>query len=412
MTLVVVGDALLDRDVTGRATRLAPDAPVPVVDVEAEHCRPGGAALAAALAARDGREVVLVTALGEDRASAELRALLPPGVRLAPLPLRGSLPVKSRVLAGGRPLLRTDHGGGTPGPPTPEVHAALASARAVLVADYGQGTVAALREVLAAAACRVPLVWDPHPRGGPPVPGARLATPNEREARHFCGQDRDGDESLAGHSARGSLLAARWNAATVAVTLGARGAVLTRADCDDPLYVPVSDTCDGDPCGAGDCFAATAATTLADGGLPPEAVARAVTAASTFVTAGGLAALTDLWNAPTLESHASTPTATPGLVAAGPLRAPTAPANGAAQDAYGGAAAGPIAAQDLHLPPAAGARTAPDPAPPDAAGARTAPDREGPDAAGARTAPDREGPDAAGARTAPVRAGPDAAGAR
>src|SRR5690606_31407883 len=90
--------------------------------------------------------------------------------------------------------------------------------------------------------------------------------------------------------------AQRWQAASVAVTLGERGAVLTRADCDDPLYVPVATTADGDPCGAGDCFAATAAAALADGDLPPEAVARATEAASTFVADGGLA--TVAWRRP------------------------------------------------------------------------------------------------------------------
>jgi hypothetical protein len=46
--LAIVGDALLDRDLDGRAERLAPDAPVPVVDAIAPHDRPGGAGLAAA----------------------------------------------------------------------------------------------------------------------------------------------------------------------------------------------------------------------------------------------------------------------------------------------------------------------------------------------------------------------------
>ena len=66
--LVVVGDALLDRDLTGRADRLSPDAPVPVVSGLSEVDRPGGAGLAALLAARAGAEVVLGTALGEDPA--------------------------------------------------------------------------------------------------------------------------------------------------------------------------------------------------------------------------------------------------------------------------------------------------------------------------------------------------------
>jgi D-beta-D-heptose 7-phosphate kinase/D-beta-D-heptose 1-phosphate adenosyltransferase len=66
--LVVVGDALLDRDVIGSVERLAPDAPVPVLDEREQRVRPGGAALAAALAARDGLEVTLITALADDAA--------------------------------------------------------------------------------------------------------------------------------------------------------------------------------------------------------------------------------------------------------------------------------------------------------------------------------------------------------
>ena len=50
--LVVIGDALLDRDLDGTVERLSPDAPVPVVDDPAATSRPGGAALAAVLAAR------------------------------------------------------------------------------------------------------------------------------------------------------------------------------------------------------------------------------------------------------------------------------------------------------------------------------------------------------------------------
>ena len=68
--LVVVGDALLDRDVDGLVLRLSPDAPVPVVEDPVVHSRPGGAALAAVLAASDGCDVTLVTALADDPAGA------------------------------------------------------------------------------------------------------------------------------------------------------------------------------------------------------------------------------------------------------------------------------------------------------------------------------------------------------
>jgi D-beta-D-heptose 7-phosphate kinase/D-beta-D-heptose 1-phosphate adenosyltransferase len=288
--LVVVGDALLDRDLEGRAGRLAPDAPVPVVDDPAERRRPGGAALAATLAARlDGRAVVLVTALAADEAGAALRELLQlAGVEVVDLGLAGNTPEKIRVRADGHSLVRLDRATrpGRVGPLGPTGRRALAGAGAVLVADYGRGVAAepGVRAALAGLPSRRPMIWDPHPRGPAPVPGARLATPNRAEAAGFA-PEVEGD-GLTAMTARARLLAERWGAAGVAVTLGARGALLVEG-AGAPLVIPATPARGGDPCGAGDRFATTAAGLLADGALPSEAVAGAVTAATAFVTAGG-----------------------------------------------------------------------------------------------------------------------------
>ncbi|MEU0249900.1 D-glycero-beta-D-manno-heptose 1-phosphate adenylyltransferase [Streptomyces sp. NPDC006235] len=290
--LAVVGDVLLDEDIEGVSTRLSPDAPAPVVDVTGDRRHPGGAGLAAALAARGGREVVLVTALGDDDASEAVRRDLRGRVRLLELPLKGTLPVKTRVLAGGRPVVRIDRGGGTPGEPDGAVREALANARAILVADYGRHTAGALRPYLEEIARRTPLVWDPHPQGDPPVPGARLVTPNAAEARALY--PGSGGTSLGAYAERGTRLAERWRAAGVAVTLGDRGVLLARPGSGTPMLVPVPYRAAGDPCGAGDCFAATTAAALADGLLPEEALQRAVAEAAAFVAAGG-AGNPDLW---------------------------------------------------------------------------------------------------------------------
>ena len=287
--VVVVGDALLDRDVSGRVERLSPDAPVPVLDEEAIHSRPGGAGLAALLAAADGRAVTLVTALAEDLAGAELRALLHErGIEVADLGLDGPTPEKVRLTTGGRPLLRVDRGGrgGAVGEPSAAVRAAVGWAAAVLVADYGRGVAAQprLREALEALPCDVPLVWDPHPRGAPPTRGAALATPNLAEATALVPEP-TGD-ALPAVAARARALAARWRAGRVCVTCGARGAVLAAAD-GPALAVPAPPAPGGDPCGAGDRFASRAATALAGGAAVEEAVQDAVREASRFVAAGG-----------------------------------------------------------------------------------------------------------------------------
>jgi rfaE bifunctional protein nucleotidyltransferase chain/domain len=232
---------------------------------------------------------VLVTALGDDPAAQTLRELLAGrGIEVVDLGLRGATPEKVRIRAEGRSLLRLDHGG----PPAPvgpcpaDVAAALAGASAVLVADYGRGMTSepGIRTALGRLPARRPVVWDPHPRGAEPVPGARLATPNAAEAAGRV-PEVDGD-GLAAHTARARALGGRWEAAGVAVTLGAGGALLATGDLP-PMVVPAEPVEGGDTCGAGDCFAAAATAALAGGALPSEAVVAAVAAASGFVAAGG-----------------------------------------------------------------------------------------------------------------------------
>jgi rfaE bifunctional protein nucleotidyltransferase chain/domain len=233
--------------------------------------------------------VVLVTALAGDEAGTALRELLElAGVEVVDLELAGRTPEKIRVRANGHSLLRLDRATrpGRVGPLGPAGRRALAGAGAVLVADYGRGVAAepGVRAALAGLPRRRPLVWDPHPRGPAPVPGARLATPNRAEAAGFV-PEVDGDD-LAAVTARARQLAERWVAAGIAVTLGPRGALLVEG-AGAPMVMPATPAPGGDPCGAGDRFAATAAGLLADGALPSEAVAAAVAAAATFVTNGG-----------------------------------------------------------------------------------------------------------------------------
>jgi D-beta-D-heptose 7-phosphate kinase / D-beta-D-heptose 1-phosphate adenosyltransferase len=286
--LLVVGDSMLDRDLEGRVDRLSPDAPVPVVDELHERPRPGGAGLAASLAAGDGRKVRLVTALARDSAGEQLRALLEDaGVEVLDLGLEGATPEKVRIRSAGQTLLRLDQGGKRPavvGSPDGAVEAALKEAGGVLVSDYGWGVTRqeVLRFRLSAAAARGPLLWDPHPLGAEPVPGARLVKPNRREA----GAGRE----LADVSRRARTLRRSWQAQGVVVTLGEEGALLVTGDDGAPLLAPAPRLSVLDPCGAGDRFSSTAAGLLADGASLEEAVMGAVAAASAFVAAGGASA--------------------------------------------------------------------------------------------------------------------------
>ncbi|GAA4901476.1 rfaE bifunctional protein kinase chain/domain/rfaE bifunctional protein nucleotidyltransferase chain/domain [Stackebrandtia albiflava] len=290
--LLIIGDALLDVDVDGPSHRLSPEAAVPVVDVAGRRCRPGGAGLAAWLAAGCGHEVVLLTALGSDPAGRELRALLSDRVEILDLGWRGTTITKTRVHAAGLPQVRLDEGAGTVSaePLPPRTGDVARAAGAVLVADYGHGVTAhpEVRALASGAADTVPLVWDPHPRGTAPVPGATVVCPNRREAAHFL--PGEGDPAT-----RATGLRRLWNVRAVAVTVGDDGAYLARDDAA-AVHVPVRGLVplrpDLDTCGAGDRFAVAAAGALHSGRELADAVAHAVASASEFVAAGGAGSVT------------------------------------------------------------------------------------------------------------------------
>ncbi|HWR47556.1 MAG TPA: PfkB family carbohydrate kinase [Pseudonocardiaceae bacterium] len=299
--LVVFGDTLLDSDVEGRVDRLCPDAPVPVVDVRAQRWRPGGAGLAALLAARAGHEVVLVTALGIDPAAQLLADLLTAHVEVVRMPLRGATVCKTRIRAAGRSLLRVDAGDGrAAGAPTSGGFASiLRRAEAVLVSDYGRDVTAdpTIRDALIGLARRVPVVWDPHPRGSPPVSRCRLVTPNETEAVSSLPGPAGARPmpTAAQGLATASTLRAWWRCDAVAITLGARGAVLATAEGCTAVPVPdIEILPDHDTCGAGDAFAAAVTGALLVNSSVSAAVAAAVCAASQFVAGGGAASVTSL----------------------------------------------------------------------------------------------------------------------
>jgi rfaE bifunctional protein nucleotidyltransferase chain/domain/rfaE bifunctional protein kinase chain/domain len=289
--LVVVGDALLDIDIAGTSRRLCPDAPVPVIEQAHERPRPGGAGLAALLAAAAGREVVLVTALADDESGRRLRSLLDRHVTLAAFNLRGTTPSKLRIQAGGQSVVRLDVGDGhaVDGPVGPRVSDALGAAAAILVSDYGRGVTghSAVRRLLTALSGTVPVVWDPHPRGAPPVRGTRVLTPNEYEATELASRTGAdiGGAGLEPTVRRARHLAATWELDGVAVTLGAAGALLCNGE-PAPFLAPAGREQSGDTCGAGDSFAGAVAGVLADGGGLTEAVSAGVHRASDFIAAG------------------------------------------------------------------------------------------------------------------------------
>ncbi|AMU31197.1 bifunctional heptose 7-phosphate kinase/heptose 1-phosphate adenyltransferase [Mycobacteroides abscessus] len=287
--IVIVGDSILDVDIDGTANRLCPDAPVPVVDAEQSWQRPGGAGLAALLAARGSADVTLITGVVDDDDGNRMCELLrAAGVQVVAMPMSGSTVVKTRVTARGQSMLRVDRGAAVFDGQVPpaSVAACLSEAAGICVADYGHGitSIPTLRGWLERIALRVPVVWDPHPRGEVPIAHCAMLTPNEDELKQLC----------PGTRAPGEDLRKGAQADSVCVTLGSRGAQLYMAGHSRRhIAVPrsVATPRHADTCGAGDRFATAVTSALASGATAPEAVSQAVETAARFVNAGGAASV-------------------------------------------------------------------------------------------------------------------------
>jgi rfaE bifunctional protein nucleotidyltransferase chain/domain/rfaE bifunctional protein kinase chain/domain len=292
MRITVVGDVLLDVDLSGSANRLSPDAPVPVVDVTVADRRAGGAGLVATILTREGHEVTLVTVLSDDDRAGQLRGTLD-GTSVIAGRSGARTPVKTRLRAAGHAIARIDQDCAIPPAPevTPAMIRAILAADAIVVADYGRGLLAnaELRAALGERGRKVPLVWDPHPRGAEPVASTWAATPNASEAAGATGSAVTGVHSA---SSAAKELRTRWGCRSVVITLGSLGALLNESDSDLPLVVPAPLIHAPDTCGAGDRLAASLAVQLASGAALAAALRGAVTEAAAFLAAGGVASLT------------------------------------------------------------------------------------------------------------------------
>ena len=146
--MLVVGDLMLDRYVSGPETRISPESPVPVVQVEKEWAGVGGAANVAANVVALGAQCDVVGCVGDDDAGWELRERLDAlGVGIAGVVETGEQPttVKTRILAGHQQVVRIDREDSDDVSPEAvrllreEGRRGLAGCASVMLQDYDKG---------------------------------------------------------------------------------------------------------------------------------------------------------------------------------------------------------------------------------------------------------------------------------
>ena len=298
--VLVLGDVMLDEFLWGRVSRISPEAPVPVVQVESQSFHLGGAGNVAANVRSLGGRAVLAAAVGEDAAGQRVReALLAAGVESRLAALGGTRPttLKTRILAHSQQVVRADREDASDVPPRVEaalleaVRAEIGSCRALVVSDYQKGVVtpSLLRRVLPLARRRrVPVLVDPKVRHFRLYRGATVVTPNQLETEQATGLPLDGAPGLHAAGRRVlSLLSCR----AVLVTRGEHGMSLFERG-RPPLHVPTAAREVFDVTGAGDSVIATMALALAAGASLVEAAVLANCAAGVVVGKLGTAQAT------------------------------------------------------------------------------------------------------------------------
>ncbi|HVM69722.1 MAG TPA: D-glycero-beta-D-manno-heptose-7-phosphate kinase [Gaiellaceae bacterium] len=296
--VVVVGDLMLDEFVRGDVARISPEAPVPILEVKERTAMPGGAANAAANVASLGGSASLVGCVGADLPGETTRRLVEAsGIDAAGFVVDASRPttVKTRIVARNQQVVRIDHETrGAFGPAIGEaiataVRAAVASADACVVSDYGKGIVTPeLVRVVVQAAAGKPVIVDPKRRDFGAYAGATVITPNLGELEVAVGRTCASVEDIV--EAAQSVLPQLAGGA-VLVTRGPGGMSLVEPG-KPAAHVPARARAVFDVTGAGDTVVGTLALALAVGLPMLDAIDVASAAAAIAVSKPGTATVT------------------------------------------------------------------------------------------------------------------------
>jgi D-beta-D-heptose 7-phosphate kinase / D-beta-D-heptose 1-phosphate adenosyltransferase len=301
--VAVIGDVMLDRYIYGGVDRVSPEAPIPVMRVEREQAMLGGAGNVARNLSALGATTTLVGVIGDDVDGAAIVAAVEalPRVSSGLVVESGRVTtLKTRFVAGGQQLLRTDRETGRA--PAAQAAAdlmqaierAIDGASVVVLSDYAKGVLgeAVLRRVMELARRQhKKVVVDPRGSDYAVYRGAGVVTPNRRELEQASGAalpkgGGEDNERAVEQAARRVLLEAGIEA--MLVTLSEQGMTLVQQQAR-PLHLSAQAREVFDVSGAGDTVVAVLAASLGAGAGLAEAAELANTVAGIVVGKVGTA---------------------------------------------------------------------------------------------------------------------------
>jgi D-beta-D-heptose 7-phosphate kinase/D-beta-D-heptose 1-phosphate adenosyltransferase len=311
--ILVIGDLMLDEYLWGKVTRISPEAPVPVVDVQQRKYFPGGAANVARNLRSLGAQVGVAGVIGEDHEGEELVELLvKEGMLTEGIVTSGDRPTthKLRICAITRQvhdhleiedqqqIVRVDNERRSPLSAEKRdelfevIRAEIREHDAIIIEDYAKGLIdqeLVTRVISEAKAAGKIIAIDPNPNNPVDWSGATVLKPNRREAFLSAQLPYSGDEDALLKAA--AVLQKRHATKHLLITLGEAGMLLFETGAK-PYHTPTRAQEVFDVSGAGDTAIAAFTLALAAGATGIEAAEIANHAAGVVVGKLGTATLT------------------------------------------------------------------------------------------------------------------------
>ena len=290
--VLVVGDVMLDRYYHGNTTRVSPEAPVPVVNVQQIEDRPGGAANVALNIAALGAGSQLAGLVGQDEAADTLSSRLKAAnIHCAFKTCDAPTITKLRVISRQQQLLRMDFEQPFSLEDASALNASaselLEQVAVVILSDYAKGALQSPQNLIEAAKRKgIPVLVDPKGTDFEPYRGATLLTPNLSEFEAVVGACQSEQDLVA----KGLELIALYDLEALLVTRGEQGMSLLRPSMP-ALHLPARAREVFDVTGAGDTVISVLAASLAAGEDLASSVALANLAAGIVVAKLGTAAI-------------------------------------------------------------------------------------------------------------------------
>jgi len=297
--VLLVGDMILDRYQHGKAYRISPEAPIPVLAASHEELRLGGSGNVAANLAALGSQVRCVAVVGDDAGAGRIRELLEAaGCSSEHLVVDPTRPTtsKTRLVSQNQQLLRIDEE--VIGQLSASTETALLSAiekvitdvDIVVVSDYGKGVLCpTVLDRLLRAEGRPKVLVDPKGNDYTIYRGASIITPNRSETETATGLTLDSKETIREAAEQ---LCTQLDLEAAIITLGPQGMFCRMADGSGEWSIPARTRSVYDVTGAGDTVISALTHALALGAEMEQALRLATVAAGVTVQRFGVAAIT------------------------------------------------------------------------------------------------------------------------